>query len=270
MTTPTKAERVDRLLAQLRAELLAPDAPDAPAGPLLAFEELWEPRTPQTGVFGVVSSAPLAVTPDGSDPEQPFTASTITGKWGTLAGMDGSTSLPNVTGQSATSSWIVGDGLLHFHASYIKTAAGHVTDGFALISGATFDRRRRLVAQAEVLLTDGTPGAFLELCLVAGEGDYRGMAYRRNAVGDTVNGVAPLQEVPLAPRGVLGWDTFRLEYDPAVGWRYMLNGAVIGTEPISHKGALLTADPHLGLYFTGAGPDSWAEGAVGAVRVWVD
>lgn len=254
------------IVNELEAAALALESPKSS---VLAFEELWEARNAYSGVFGVVTSTPLTQTPDGSDPEQAFTASTITGKWGTLAGMDGSTSLPNATGLSAPGLWAVDAGKLRFHARYIKTAAGHVTDGFALISGATFDRHRRLASEADVLLTDGTPGAFLELCLVAGEGDYRGIAYRRQADGDKINRVAPLQETWLVDRGAKTWDKFRLEYDPATGWRYLVNNVLIGTESISNKGAPLTADPHLGLYFTGAGPGSWAEGAVGAVRVWV-
>ena len=83
---------------------LAPDAAPALTGPpavqRLAFEELWEPRTPQTGVFGVVTSMPLQPTADNSDPEQPFISSSITGKWGRW-GMDGSNEPPNITGLSS-------------------------------------------------------------------------------------------------------------------------------------------------------------------------
>lgn len=244
-------------------------APPVSTSPVLVFQELWEPRNAQNGVFGTVTSMPLVFTPDGFDPEQVFVANNITAKWGTLAGMDGSSSLPKITGTSSPGHWEVVDNVLRFHGRYVKTAVGHVTDGFALISQATFDRTKRIVAEAQMLMTAGNAGAFLELCLVAGEGDYRGLAYRRNAESDTINGVAPLREAPLKARGVPGWDVFRLEYNPQVGWKYMVNGAVLAEEPISGPGVPLTANPHLGLYFTGAGPGSWVEGAVGSINVWV-
>ena len=44
----TKAAQLDALWQQLRALALAPDAAPAPSVQRLAFEELWEPRTPQT------------------------------------------------------------------------------------------------------------------------------------------------------------------------------------------------------------------------------
>ena len=38
----------------------------------LAFEELWEPRTAETGVYGIVTPPPTVQTPDGSDPQLPW------------------------------------------------------------------------------------------------------------------------------------------------------------------------------------------------------
>ena len=112
------------------AVALAPDADPtpAPSAQRLAFEELWEPRTPQTGVFGVVTSMPLRPTADNSDPEQAFVSSTITGKWGTLAGMDGTTVLPNITGLSSPC-WAVANNELRFHAKANYTPPRKVTNG---------------------------------------------------------------------------------------------------------------------------------------------
>lgn len=267
----SKAAQLDALWQQLRAVALAPDgaAPvpaPAPAAQRLAFEELWEPRTAQNGVFGVVTSMPLRPTADNSDPEQPFVANNITGKWGTLAGMDGSTSLPNITGMSSPC-WAVVNNELRFHAKAILTPAA-ASDGFALISRAQFDHAQRLVTEAEMLLTTGANGAFVELCFVAGEGDYRGICVRRIDGKDYVRSIGPWIETTLCPLPTAGWNKFRLEYHPASGWTYSVNGNVVGTEALSHKGAALTARPHVGLYFANVIPGTYAEGGVRAVRVW--
>lgn len=267
----SKAAQLDALWQQLRAVALAPDgaAPvpaPAPAAQRLAFEELWEPRTAQNGVFGVVTSMPLRPTADNSDPEQPFVANNITGKWGTLAGMDGSTSLPNITGLSSPC-WAVANNELRFHARAILTPAA-ASDGFALISRERFDHGQRLVTEAELLLTTGANGAFVELCLVAGEGDYRGICVRRIDGKDYVRSIGPWIETTLCPLPTAGWNKFRLEYHPASGWTYSVNGNVVGTEALSHKGAALTARPHVGLYFANVIPGTYAEGGVRAVRVW--
>lgn len=267
----SKAAQLDALWQQLRAVALAPDgaAPvpaPAPAAQRLAFEELWEPRTAQNGVFGVVTSMPLRPTADNSDPEQPFVANNITGKWGTLAGMDGSTSLPNITGMSSPC-WAVVNNELRFHAKAILTPAA-ASDGFALISRAQFDHAQRLVTEAEMLLTTGANGAFVELCFVAGEGDYRGICVRRIDGKDYVRSIGPWIETTLCPLPNAGWNKFRLEYHPFNGWAYFVNGAVVGTEALSHKGAALQSRPHLGLYFANVIPGTFAEGGVRAVRVW--
>ena len=215
-----------------------------------AFEESWQ----QLDVAGYVFDVPLIITPDHSDPQTGW-SNQITGKWGTLAGLD------SVTG-TASSSWGVADGRLYFHATD--------TSGFALISRQTFSRLTPIAVEADFTITAGTDTAFAELTLIAGEGDFRGLAlYRRGAVIG-VDRVAPLEGTKLAEARP-GLNKLRLEYDPMTGWRYLLNGALIGTEAIDHLGASFAHDPSVGLYFAAdfpKRPGSFVEGSVGPVAVW--
>jgi hypothetical protein len=245
-------------------------------GPLtLAFEEQWEPRTAETGVFGVVSTHELKATSDGSDPQQAWASNNIEGKWGTLRTLDGSVpGLPDVTGLGPNPSWMARDGKLMFHAAPATAAGGQTTGGFALISKAAFPRSRRIVVEADLALTKGSEGAFLGVALIAGEGDYRELALYRRADGkvvtDTIDRVTPLQSTVLARRKT-DITTMRIEYDPAAGFRYYANGQLVGTEALDQSGGRFSADPNVGLYFTGNSgvKDAFVEGFVGPLRVWV-
>jgi hypothetical protein len=243
-------------------------------GQSLAFEELWEPRSPQTGVFGVVSTHVLQQTPDGSDPQQPWASNEIRGKWGTLRTLDGSVAgLPDVTGLGPNPSWMTRDEKLFFHAAPVTAAGGESTGGFALISQASFPRSQRIVLETELNLTQGSESAFAGVALIAGEGDYRELALYRRGKGrgrDTIDRVTPLRSSVLAKRKT-GLTRLRIEYDPVAGFTYFVNGRLAGREAIEHEGASFSADPHVGLYFTGNSvvPDAFVEGFVGPVRVWV-
>lgn len=261
-----------RLLASLvcAVTVLAQAAP--PARFALAFEELWEPRTALTGVFGVVTSLELSKTPDGADPQQGWASNSITGRWGTLRALDGSQpGFPNVTGLGPNPSWMVRDGKLLFHAGPAFSPGGSKTDGFALISKATFSRSRSIVVEADLALTEGSESAFVGLALIAGEGDYRELALRRSGKAqDTVDRYTPLRSNVLVARKK-PVTTIRIEYHPVDGFRYLVNGEQVGKEALDHAGASFTADPHVGLYFTGnpVVPNAFVEGFVGPVRVWV-
>lgn len=246
----------------------------AAAGPgrSIAFEELWEPRTAATGVFGVVSTHELQATPDKSDPQQAWASNNIQGKWGTLRTLDGSVpGLPDVTGLGPNPSWMVREGKLLFHALPATGQAGATTGGFALISKAAFPRSGRIVVEADLALTQGSESAFVGVALIAGEGDYRELALYRRAKGkDTIDRVTPLQSTVLAKRKS-DVTTMRIEYDPVDGFRYFANGQLLGTEALDHSGGRFSADPNVGLYFTGNSgvANAFAEGFVGPVRVWV-
>jgi hypothetical protein len=237
----------------------------------LSFQELWEPRTAETGVFGVVSTHVLGTTPDGADPQQAWASNRITGKWGTLRTLDGSVAgLPNVTGLGPNPSWMIREGKLLFHAGPATAPSGPSTGGFALISKASFPRNGVIVVEADLALTQGSESAFVGLALIAGEGDYRELAlYRRGKDEDTIDRVTPLRSTVLAKRKT-DVTTVRIEYHPVNGFRYLVNGELVGTEPVDHQGAGFAADPNVGLYFTGNSgvPGAFAEGFVGPVRVW--
>lgn len=259
------------LLAALAFSATAADL-HSQGGLTLAFEELWEPRSPQTGVFGVVSTHVLQQTPDGSDPQQAWASNEIRGKWGTLRTLDGSVpGLPDVTGLGPNPSWMTRDAKLYFHAAPVTAAGGESTGGFALISQTSFPRSQRIVLEADLDLTQGSESAFAGVALIAGEGDYRELAlYRRGKGKDTVDRVAPLRSSVLAKRRT-GPTRVRIEYDPVGGFAYFVNGKLAGREAIDHEGASFSADPHVGLYFTGNSsvPEAFVEGFVGPVRVWV-
>ena len=65
--------------------------------------------------------------------------------------------------------------------------------------------------------------------------------------------------------------TVRIDYHPTKGFSYFVDGVLVGKEALDHAGASFSADPHIGLYFTGnfGVPNAFAEGFVGPVRVWV-
>lgn len=229
----------------------------------LAFDEQWEPRTPESGVFGVVWNPEIRITPDHSDPQQAWD-NRITGRWGTLAFLDGTRAdLVDVTGLGPNRSWRVADNRLYFRA-------GSDT-GFALISRATFSRRVPITIEADFTITASSDTAFAGLALIAGEGDYREIAMYQRGTVMGVDRVAPLQASRLADARP-GTNTLRLEYDPASGFRWLLNGALVGVEPIDHAGASFIADPSVALYFAAdypKRPGAFVEGYVGPVRVWV-
>ena len=247
-------------------------AQSTPSRGVLAFEELWKPRTLESGVFGVVSTYVLKQTPDGADPQQGWSSNQITGRWGTLRTLDGSVAgLPDVTGLGPNPSWMVRDGKLFFHAQPAIAPSGENTDGFALISKATFPRSRPIVVEVELALTKGSLSAFVGVALIAGEGDYRELALHRRGKGqDTIDRVTPLRSNPLAKRK-REVTTVRIDYHPTKGFSYFVDGLLVGKEALDHAGASFSADPHVGLYFTGnfGVPSAFAEGFVGPVRVWV-
>lgn len=238
----------------------------------LAFEEVWEPRTQETGVFGVVWIHPLIQTPDGSDPQQPWAVNTISGKWGTLAGLDGSVDgFPNATGLGPNACWAIADGRLAFHGEAVIAPGGGGTGGFALISRSTFSRQQRIIAEASITVTAKGEGGFAGLVLISGEGDYRQIAYRFEDGVLYVKRNTPLRETILiaaaAPSSV-----FRIEYDPVSGFRYIVDGVLVGIEALDHEGAAFAADPHVALYFAGESKvrgRSFVEGFVSPVRVWI-
>ncbi|GAC1603670.1 MAG: hypothetical protein NVS3B2_08350 [Ramlibacter sp.] len=259
------------LIAVLTLSTAAAD-PRSKGGLSLAFEEVWEPRSPQTGVFGVVSTHVLQQTPDGSDPQQAWASNDIRGKWGTLRTLDGSVrGLPDVTGLGPNPSWMIREGKLFFHAAPVTAASGESTGGFALISQTSFPRSQRIVLETDLDLTRGSESAFAGVALIAGEGDYRELAlYRRGKGNDTIDRVTPLRSSVLAKRKTM-LTRVRIDYDPVDGFAYFVNGQLAGREALDHEGASFSADPHIGLYFTGnsAVPAAFAEGFVGPVRVWV-
>jgi hypothetical protein len=254
---------------------LTPAPAPSDVGPVgaLAFEELWEPRTDATGVYGIVTPQHLVQTPDGSDPQQPWAMNKITGRWGTLRGSDGSIAgiTIDVLGTGPNRWWSVDAGRLAFHAAPQTLPTGEGVGGWPLISRQTFARTARIVAEADITVTAAGPGGFAGLTLITGEGDYREMAIRFEGGQFFLKRNTPLRETVLA---VLATPTARLriEYGPATGFRYLLNDRLVGTEAIDHEGASFAADPQVALYFTGEGgaTGSFIEGFVGPVRVWID
>lgn len=254
----------DQKLAELRALFVAgspaPAPSPVPAPPPLAssFYEDWAPRTPETGVFGVVASPPLQSTPDNSDPEQTFDFNTITGRWGTLMGLD-RPGVYDVTGLGPNQHWAVQNNKLYFHANRVPH-----TDGFALISKQKFDRTKYLILKAPVAMAAGPVGSFVGLCLIAGEGDYREIALRRYASGDKVVLTAPnFEEVLVDSPG--GEVELALHYVPGAGWGYFLNGVWLKTEPMAHLNAPLTKDPQIGLYMATTEVGTFVEGCFGPI-----
>jgi hypothetical protein len=230
--------------------------PQALASCQMAFVENWEPRTAETGVFGVVGNYPLVATPDKSDPQQSWAYNAITGRWGTLAGMDGgSSSLPDVTGTGPNQSWAVHDGRLWAHAG-----------AFALITNMAFDRTKRLALETDMEITKGGDGAFMGVTLITGEGDYRELSIRRVGTTDYLKRNTPLEETVLGTM-VGTHAVFRIEYDPVEGFRYFVNGQKLGQEALAHMRADFATDPQVGLYFTGE--SGIVEGSVGPIKVWV-
>ncbi len=241
----------------------------------VAFEERWEPRTPESGVYGIVTPQVMVRTPDGADPQLPWAMNKITGKWGTLRGSDGTIAGIdiNVLGMGPNRWWHVDGDRLVFHAEPQTSPAGDDVGGWALISKQTFARTGRIVVEADFTITAAGPGGFAGLALITGEGDYREISIRHENSKFFIKRNTPLRETVLA-RVTRRTSRLRIEYDPGTGFRYLVNGRVAGREAIDHEAAGFVADPSVGLYFAGeAGvPNaaSFVDGFVGPVRVWTD
>jgi hypothetical protein len=236
----------------------------------VGFEELWP--TSATGVFGVVGTVPLTSTPDGSDPQQGWAYNHITGKWGTLAGLDGTVlGFLDVTGYGPNPYWS-SNGKLTFYARPVTMLTGASTGGWALISKQTFSRDKQIIVEAEITITSGTYTAFAGLAMIAGEGDYRELAISRKFDGtDTIDRVAPLAAVRLDNTTPGAPAKLRIEYHPITGFRYFLNNKLIGTEALDHQGASFASDPSVALYFVADSNTmgTYVQGTVGPVHVWV-
>ena len=264
----------DLLTLQLPA-CAAVGAVRPPPGMALAFEERWQPRTPETGVYGSVTPQAMAPTPDGADPQLPWAMNKITGKWGTLRGSDGTIAgiTIDIIGMGPNRWWHLDRGRLAFHAEPQTSPKGEVVGGWALLSRQTFARTGRIVVEADFAVTAAGPGGFAGLALIAGEGDYREIAIRYEDSKYFIKRNTPLRETVLA-RVTTRVSRLRIEYDPVTGFRYLVNKRVVGREAIDHEGADFAADPGVGLYFAGeAGVPhaaSFVSGSVGPVRVWTD
>lgn len=118
--------------------------------------------------------------------------------------------------------------------------------GFALLSADRFARTQawRLSGAVDLRPDDG---AWTGLALIHGEGDYREIALRVH--GDQMWAylyapcyVRALAQVPLGAR------VLALDYDPADGWRYWIDGVQVHHEPIGFNGASLAGDARVGVY----------------------
>ncbi len=243
-------------------------APQVPQHTHLSGEPLFtEEWKPNTHVQGTVLVAPLECPSTKEDTEQPFLNNAISSTWGTIVGLAGEVpDLPNVTGTGATQSWQAEGGRIYLHGQFIQTQNAK-TDGIALISQKTFDKTKPITLEAQASLTEGTFGAFLGITLIAGEGDFREIGYRQNDQGVFINRLTPCEETTLMKRAE-PINTFRLEYHPTYGWKYFVNEVLLLSEPLDNLKAGLSRDPHVGIYITGAGPNTWAQGWVGALKVW--
>ena len=194
-------------------------------------------------MFGFVNSHELKQTADGSDPQQAWAAKDIRGKWGTLRSLDGSVpGLPDVTGLGPNPA---GDaqGQAFVPRRSRQVAKRCVDRWFGSDFRGNLLPRAAYCVEAELALTKGSHTAFVGLALVAGEGDYRELALMRQADG-------------------------KVTID---GSRYFAYGQLIGKEALDHLGGQFSAAPGVRLYSTGnpGVPDSFVEGFVGPVRLWV-
>lgn len=211
-----------------------------------------------TVVQGTVASKLLRCT-SKQDTEETFFNNTITGDWGTLAGLDGSTSLPNVTG-NGTPYWQVENGLFHFSSVWHPQA-----EGFAILSKELFSHTEPISVEAPFHIKEGGFGAFAGLTIIAGEGDYREIAFRKNGNGFNINRVAPCEETTLVSNANLD-AVLRIEYIPSFGWNYYVDGILVGTEEITVPSVSLSSKAHIGLYFTSIGLNTFVRGTVGEIR----
>lgn len=221
------------------------------------------PQTTQTKswnstyVQGTVASK-LLICNDTLDTEEKFFNNTITGDWGTLAGLDGSTYLPDVTGVS-TPFWSVSEGKLSFISEQPV-----MRDGFALLSKEKFLHTERIVVETTMDVEGKGEGAFAGIAIIAGEGDYREIAFRKSGNSFLINRVAPCEETTLVA-GSDGKAKFTLEYIPSVGWNYYVDGVLVKQEQISEPSIALSGDAHIGLYFVAYGADGFIKGTVSEI-----
>ena len=190
-------------------------------------------------------------------------------------------------GFGPTQTWAVGYSYGH---STLAVHAGTTPydGGFALFSGATFDRSKYITATANLRMycLNNADGCFAGLTLLASENDYREIGLI------SLGGQANVRTVRLAPCegenlvnasgqtltfGANTWVTLRIDYlgPEGGGWKYQVNGqpAMLQAgntfvEGPTYYNSALAANPRLGIYFT-APSGLYSEGGIDDVNVYV-
>lgn len=218
----------------------------------------------ETTKFGGSIVTPAITCPTKIDPETQFGESSITGDWGVLAGLDGTTPLPDATKPGYF--WRVEDNLFKFDFTHQKIGI-YPAEGFALITSKVYDKNKSMTLKMQArMTTESTDGAFTGITLIAGEGDYCEIAYLVSGKEVQILRVAPC-EITRLGKSNYDWNDLELKYDPSVGWNYILNGESLMVEPINAPGAALQGNPRVGLYFVAITEGSKAQGYVRNVEI---
>lgn len=207
---------------------------------------------------------PHITCPTTLDPETQFGNSYITGEWGVIAGLDGSSPLPDATKPGQL--WTIEDGMFKFDIFNQKIGI-YANEGFALISSKVYDKNKPLTLKIHAkMLPQSTAGAFMGITLISGEGDYREISY--NQIGNEIHvkRTAPCETNFLA-KSNFDWNTLELRYDPLVGWTYLLNDKVLLEEPITNPGSALQGNPRVGLYFVAIADGTRSVGYVKNIEI---
>lgn len=136
----------------------------------------------------------------------------------------------------------------------------------AILGWPTFDRTRQLRLTAVVDLVQ-SEASWVGLTLIQDESDYREIALEWYGDGLWVELYAPCYAQRLA-RVEPGPRQLTLQYEPGVGWRYIVDDVEVHFEPMNHRNAQLAGDPRAGIYWhvhrRQAGP---VEATVGPLKV---
>lgn len=181
-------------------------------------------------------------------------------------------------GAGPTQSWAVGGNQMSIHAP---------PEGFAIVSGQTFDIAKFVSAEADVRLyaQSSVANGFAGLTLINSEANYREISFRTTTDNKVaLTRTAPCDERPFfdaaGNRIIVNANTLhklKIEYrgPDGGGWRYYFDGQplylIMGNsssfiEPGSYLDAKLTDRPRVGFYWV-ASPGSYIEGAMGNVQV---
>jgi len=140
--------------------------------------------------------------------------------------------------------------------------------GWAILTAQSFDRGQAWRVESTIDLQPD-PGAWISLPLIAGEGSFRQLSVREASGLLAVDMGGPCAYQQLLGGLQPGPVALAVEWRPALGWAFVVNGATLYTEPAGYRNNIPAGPMRAGLYVVNVGVEAGAR-STGLVRATVD